>query len=198
MWQSCKAVIYSSLVADKIFDRVVKLTDDICFPKMLFNYLTNNNKFMKNNVLYPIRNLSSWQRLEWLEFIGRPSISVEGHHRLIIGIPIISNAVSAVFPMLASSEMPGILCFKIVGIPIKAGAAQLSFNVFPLTNQYWHHYWTNAGFPSLSRMYVHIYILCRHWQILATRRPMPAQYLAIFGIKWMTMHDRIPGLPLSC
>ena len=28
-----------------------------------------------------------------------------------------------------SSEMPGILCFNIVGIPIKACAAQLSYNI---------------------------------------------------------------------
>ena len=69
--------------------------------------------------------------------------------------------------------------------------------VFPLTNQYWHHYWTNAGFPSWSRTYIHIYILSRHWPIWATHQPMPAQYLAIFGIKWMTMHDRIPCLHLS-
>ena len=79
--------------------------------------------------------------------------------------------------------MPGILSFKIVGIPIKECPEQLSFNVFPLTNQYRHHRWTNAGFPLLSRTYVHMYILGRHWLILTTRRLMPAQYLAIFGIK---------------
>ena len=39
----------------------------------------------------PIINLSSWQRREWLEFISRPSISVEGHHRLIISFPIVCD-----------------------------------------------------------------------------------------------------------
>ena len=88
---------------------------------------------------FPIRNLSSWQRREWLEFIGRPSISVEGHYRLSNHFrlfPMPEVLLSRCWP---SSEMPGILCLKIVGIPIKACAAQLSFHVFPLTNQYWHH-----------------------------------------------------------
>ena len=87
----------------------------------------------------PIRNLSSWQRREWLEFIGRPSISVEGHYRLSNHFrlfPMPEVPLSRCWP---SSEMPGILCFKIVGIPIKGCVAQLSFHVFPLTNQYCHH-----------------------------------------------------------
>ena len=85
----------------------------------------------------PIRNLSSWQRREWL--VDDPSISVEGNHRLSNHFrlfPVPEVPLSRCWP---SSEMPGILCFKIVGIPIKACAAQLSFHVFPLTNQYWHH-----------------------------------------------------------
>ena len=73
----------------------------------------------------PITNLSSWQRREWLEFIGRPSISVEGHHRLSNHFrlfPMPEVPLSRCWP---SSEMPGILCFEIVG-SIEACAAQLS------------------------------------------------------------------------
>ena len=64
----------------------------------------------------------------------RPS---SAHHRLSNHFrlfPIPEVPLSRCWP---SSKMPEILCFKIVGIPIKACAAQLSFNVFPLTNQYW-------------------------------------------------------------
>ena len=66
----------------------------------------------------------------------RPS---SAHHRLSNNFrlfPMPEVPLSRCWP---SSEVPDILCFKIVGIPIKACAAQLSFNVFPLTNQYWHH-----------------------------------------------------------
>ena len=84
----------------------------------------------------PIRNLSSWQRREWLEFISRPSISVGGHHRLSNHFQLFPMPEVLLSRCWPPSEMPGILCFKIVGIPIKACAAQLSFHVFPLTNQY--------------------------------------------------------------
>ena len=42
-----------------------------------------------------------------------------------------------------------------------------------------------VNFPDISvgTSYVHIFIQSIHWPILATRRPMPAQYLAIFGLK---------------
>ena len=66
----------------------------------------------------------------------RPS---SAHHRLsnhFLLFPMPEVPLSRCWP---SSEMPGILCFKIVGIPIKACSVQLSFNVFPLTNKYWHH-----------------------------------------------------------
>ena len=56
----------------------------------------NSNRFH-----FPIRNLSSWQRREWLEFIGRPSISVEGHHRLSNHFRLFPLPGSAAFPMLA-------------------------------------------------------------------------------------------------
>ena len=59
--------------------------------------------------------------------------------KAIIGFPINSNAGSAAFPMLALVGNARDSCFKIVGIPIKACDAQLSFDLFPLTNKYWHH-----------------------------------------------------------
>ena len=91
-----------------------------------------------------------------MEFICRPSISVEGYHRLSTHFrlfPLPEVPLSRCWP---SSEMPGILCFKIVDIPIIKHALRNSLI---------------------------IYILSCHWPILATRRPMPAQYLAIFGRK---------------
>ena len=87
----------------------------------------------------PIRNLLSWQRREWLKFISRPSISAEGHHWLSNHFRLFPMREVPLSRCWRSSEMSGILYFKIVGIPIKACAAQLSFHVFPLTNQYWHH-----------------------------------------------------------
>ena len=105
---------------------------------LLLKYLLFDILFIKY-VFIPIRNLSSWQRRELLEFIGRPSISVEGHHRLSNHFRLFSMPEVSLSQCWPSSEMPGILCFKIVGIPIKACAVQLSFHVFPLTNQYWHH-----------------------------------------------------------
>ena len=62
--------------------------------------------------------------------------------KAIIGFPVISDYFQCqmlAFQMLALVGNARILCFKIVAIPIKAFAAQLSFNVFPLTNQCWHH-----------------------------------------------------------
>ena len=64
--------------------------------------------------------------------IGIHLSSVDGHRRpssAFQSFPMPEVQLSQCCP---SSEIPGILCFKIVGIPIKACAAQLSFNVFPL------------------------------------------------------------------
>ena len=60
-----------------------------CIHKMqaILSVLMYNHRY--SFAVYPIRNLSSWQRREWLEFIGRLSISVEGHHRLIFCFRII-------------------------------------------------------------------------------------------------------------
>ena len=71
--------------------------------------------------------------------IGIPRSSVDGHRRPSSAFQLFPMPEVPLSRCWPSSEMPGILCFKIVGIPIKACAAQLSFNVFPLTNQYWHH-----------------------------------------------------------
>ena len=66
------------------------------------------------------------------------SVVSRSSSKAIIGFPIISDYFHPLSQCWPSSEMPGILCFKIV-VPINACAAQLSFNVFPSTNQYWHH-----------------------------------------------------------
>ena len=74
-----------------------------------------------------------------LRMIGIHRSSDDGHRRpssAFQSFPMPEVPLSRCWP---SSEMPGILLFQIVGIPIKACTAQLSFNVFPLTNQYCHH-----------------------------------------------------------
>ena len=118
---------------------------------------------------YPIRNLSNGQRCESLEFIGRPTIAIEGHPRLSIyfqSFPIQEVPLSRYWPVVGYAN-DFRHCITVISSP---------------------NHWFNT---------VVIYILSRHWPVMATRRPMPAQYLAIFGRKWMTMHDRIPGLHLS-
>ena len=71
--------------------------------------------------------------------IGIHRSSVDDHRRPLSSFQPFPMPEVPLSRCWSSSEMTGILCFKIVGIPIKACAAQLSFNVFPLTNQYWHH-----------------------------------------------------------
>ena len=82
-----------------------------------------------------------------------------------------------------------------------------AFQLFPIQEVPLSRYWPFVGYANYFRHWITeifspnhwfpaviIYILSRHWLILATRRPMPEQYLTIFGRKWMTMHNRIPGL----
>ena len=81
------------------------------------------------------------------KFIVVATSRMIGIHRSSVDLRRRPSSAFQLFPMLEvslsrccrSSEMPGILCFKIVWIMIKACAAQLSFHVFPSTNQYWHH-----------------------------------------------------------
>ena len=67
------------------------------------------------------------------------------------------------------------------------------FKSFPIQEVPLSRYWPFVGYANDFRHLITgisspnwfpavvIYILSQHWPILATRRPMPAQYLAIFG-----------------
>ena len=113
-----------------------------CVPRAQFSSLRHENFLhcFEHNTQSEIYRRGNVEN-DWNSSVVRrsPSKAIIGsssafqHFRLF---PMPEVSLSRCWP---SSEMPGILCFKIVGIPIKACAAQLSFNVFPLTNQYWHH-----------------------------------------------------------
>ena len=65
---------------------------------------------------FPIRNLSSWN----VENDWNSSVVRRWPSKVIIGFPSFPMPEGPLSRCWPSSEMPVILCFKIVGIPIKA------------------------------------------------------------------------------
>ena len=113
-----------------------------------------------------IRNLSNGQRCGSLEFIGHPPITIEGRPR-----------ISIYFQSFRIQEVPLSRYWPFVGY----------------ANDF-RHWITEISSPNNWFAVVVIYILSRHWPILATRRPMAAQYLTIFLKK---MNDNARSNPWS-
>ena len=111
---------------------------------------------------FPIKNLSKGQRCGSLEFIGHPTITIEGHPRLSIyfqSFPIKEVTLSRYWPFVGYAYD-------------------------------FRHWITWISSPYNWFPAVVIYILSRHWPILATRRPISSHF-------WKKIKDNARSNPGS-